>query len=223
MIATIEQINRLGYAFVEFTLPMLIQSGVLILILLAVDLLLRKKVRAVFRYWIWMLVLVKLVLPTSLSSPVSVGRWFGDKLAYVDTIPAPAAELQVDIAPNLVVDIAPIETITREPAVVPVEPTIQRAKPVVAKPISPPIPPAAPLSWQGAALLSWLAVLMAMVLLLLQRALFVRQLVAQAGKAECSMKDVLADSCRRMDVKKEVGLKISASATSPAVCGNIAR
>jgi hypothetical protein len=27
MNATIEQINRLGYAFVEFALPMLIQSG----------------------------------------------------------------------------------------------------------------------------------------------------------------------------------------------------
>ena len=46
-----------------------------------------RKVRAVFRYWIWMLVLVKLVLPPSLWSPVSIGTWFGD------TLEVPAAAL----------------------------------------------------------------------------------------------------------------------------------
>ncbi len=213
MNATIEQINRLGYAFVEFALPMLIQSGVLILILLLVDLMLRKKVRAVFRYWIWMLVLVKLVLPTSLSSPVSVGRWFGDKLVYVGMTPAPVPEPKVDIAPAPTVKVPPVvdiprldiprtETITRAPAVGPAEPTPRYVEPVAAEPISPlsspvsPSPPATPLSWQGAALLAWLAVLMAMVLLLLQRALFVRRLVAQAGKANRPMKDALAH-CRQ--------------------------
>ena len=58
MNAIIDIINAAGRAFVDFALPMLIQSGVLILILLAVDLVLRRKVRAIFRYWIWMLVLV---------------------------------------------------------------------------------------------------------------------------------------------------------------------
>ena len=80
MNAVVETINTAGRAFVDFSLPMLIQSSVLIVILLAVDAILRRKVRAVFRYWIWMLVLVKLVLPPSLGSPVSVGTWFGDTL-----------------------------------------------------------------------------------------------------------------------------------------------
>lgn len=80
MNAIIETSNAAGRAFVEFALPMLIQSSVLILILLAVDLLLRRRVRAVFRYWIWMLVLVKLVLPPSLWSPVSIGTWLGETL-----------------------------------------------------------------------------------------------------------------------------------------------
>jgi len=225
MIATIEQINEAGYAFVEFALPMLIQLGFLVLILLLVDLLLRKKVRAVFRYWMWMLVLVKLLLPTSLSSPVSLGRWFGDELAYVDMTSALAPEPKVGIAPEPavkvppVIDIRRVETITRAPAVVPVEPTIQRARPIVAKLVSPPAPPPTPLSWQGAALLSWLAVIVAMVLLLLQRALFVRRLIAQAGQASSPMADALGHCCQRMAVKRKVDLRISASATSPAVCG----
>ena len=80
MNAMVQTLNTAGRAFVEFAVPMLLQSSLLILILLAVDAVLRKRVRAVFRYWIWMLVLVKLVLPPSLWSPVSVGTWFGERL-----------------------------------------------------------------------------------------------------------------------------------------------
>jgi len=214
MNVTIEQINGAGRAFVEFALPMLIQSGLLILILLSV-----------FRYWMWMLVLVKLLLPTSLSSPVSVGRWFGDELAYVDMTEASAPQPNVDSAPKPaieappVTDIRRVETTTRTPAVAAVETTPRPFEPAAIEPVGPPPPPARPLSWQGAALLSWLAVLMAMVLLLLQRALFVRRLVAQAGKANRPMTEALGHCCQRMAVKRRIDLKISASATSPAVCG----
>ena len=79
----LEAFNNAGLKFVEFASPMLIQSSLLILILLAGDFLLRKKVRAVFRYWIWMLVLIKLMLPVSLYSPLSLGSWFGEKIEYV--------------------------------------------------------------------------------------------------------------------------------------------
>jgi len=80
MNAMVQTLNTAARAFVGFSVPMLVQSSLLILILLAVDGMLRKRVRAVFRYWIWMLVLVKLVLPPSLGSPVSLGTWFGGHL-----------------------------------------------------------------------------------------------------------------------------------------------
>jgi hypothetical protein len=76
----VQTLNTAGRTFVGAAVPMLIQSSLLILILLAVDAVLRKRVRAVFRYWIWILVLVKLVLPPSLWSPVSVGTWVGETL-----------------------------------------------------------------------------------------------------------------------------------------------
>ena len=56
----ITNLNSAGQAFVNFALPMLIQVGILIVILLGLDWLLRKRVKAVIRYGIWMLVLVKL-------------------------------------------------------------------------------------------------------------------------------------------------------------------
>ena len=80
MDAILEQINSMGNAFVDFALPMLVQSSVLIVVLLGLDMILRKRVKAVFRYWIWMIVLLKLVLPTTLSSPTSPAYWLGNEL-----------------------------------------------------------------------------------------------------------------------------------------------
>jgi len=42
-------LNSAGGSFVDFALPMLAQSSILILIILVLDILLRKRVRAVFR------------------------------------------------------------------------------------------------------------------------------------------------------------------------------
>jgi len=71
-----QSLNSTGQWFVQFSAAMLIQSAVLIAVLLLFNFLLRKRVRAVFRYWILMLILLKLVLPTSLNSPISPGYWF---------------------------------------------------------------------------------------------------------------------------------------------------
>ena len=62
MDAILEQINSAGKVFVGFAWPMLIQSSILIVVLLGLDLVLRKRIRAVFRYWMWMIVLVKLTV-----------------------------------------------------------------------------------------------------------------------------------------------------------------
>ncbi len=74
----VEFINDCGKMFVGSTGLMLIQSSVLITILFGLDILLRKRIRAVFRYCIWMLVLIKLVLPSNLSMPFSMGYWFSN-------------------------------------------------------------------------------------------------------------------------------------------------
>ncbi len=219
MNAILEQINSAGLRFVEFALPMFVQSGVLILILLLADFALRKKVRAVFRYGIWLLVLVKLVLPTSLSTPVSLGYFFGDELASVNiNRPAPETE-PTEPAPAIVppnIDLTNIQTDRFTPAPAPIIPA---TGPILTEPAQPPAKSAAPLSWQGTVFILWLVVVSAMGLLLLQRAIFVRGLVAQAKEANELLADTL-DSCReRIRVKRKIGLKISAKATSPAVCG----
>ncbi len=217
----LEQINSTGKAFVEFAVPMLVQSSVLIVILLLVDLALRKKVKAVFRYCIWMLVLLKLILPTSLSSPLSLGYWFGDHLAYVAesrTAAAPEPEVEEPALADMlhIIEPVPIEEGRPTPAVLPMMPGVELAE---AEPVSPPTVSVTPVTWQGIVFLVWLAVVIALGLLLLQRAMFVRGLVAQAKEANSLMNNALEYCCKCMGVKRKIGLKVSANAASPAVCG----
>jgi len=215
----LQQINSIGKAFVQFAGPMLIQSGVLVLILLLADLLLRKKVRAVFRYWMWMLVLVKLLLPASLSLPMSFGYWFGDKLGFVEKGPLdfrysiPDSGLPFEHRASGIERAGPIE-----PAPMP-RPELAPAEPIPTEPVSSSAVSGTPLSWQGALFLVWLAVVAAMSLLLLQRAIFVRGLIAQAEESTGSLIEALQYCCQQIAVKRKVSLKISPNASSPAVCG----
>ncbi len=245
MNVVVETINGAGGAFIDFSLPMLVQSSVLVVILLLIDDVLRKRVRAVFRYWIWMLVLVKLVLPVSLWSPVSIGRWFGDLLTVPTTALYEAGEprppVQVvearSITENVLSQDVPVSPKTSNSPVEGLYPeavyTQKRMQPRRASaemgseslPGSAAIPytptPALSLSWQGLVLLSWAVVAIALLLLLLQRSFFVRGLVAQADEADAAMVNSLNQCRRRMGMRREVVLKLSAIAGSPAACGLI--
>jgi len=221
-------LNTTGKTFVDFSVPMLIQSSVLIVVLLVVDLLIRKKVRAVFRYCIWMLVLIKLVLPTTLSSPTGVGYWFGDKLTFVKTemtepveqavvshekieleVPAESAlSVRLDAAGN---EIKSAEW-PRRFIEVEVDPFLKNNSAAASR-------AGVSLSWEGFVFLGWLAAAGAMVLLLVQRMFFVRGLLAQSKEASDSMADMFERCKKQMSAGRRVSLKLSPVAGSPSVCG----
>jgi len=217
MNAILEQINTIGKSFVGFALPMLAQSSILIVILLLADFFLRRKVRAVFRYWMWMLVLIKLILPASLSSPLSVGYLFGDRLTSLHVTPINPAHPQLpSTITTPIIDLSNIPAGTHTP---PAAPVTFGTEIIPAEAVPPPPVPPISLSWQGIIFLLWLAVVIVMGLLLLQRAIFVKGLVAQATEADDSMKEVLDYCCQRIRLKRKTVLRVSANATSPAVCG----
>ncbi|MCP4450276.1 MAG: hypothetical protein GY809_02360, partial [Planctomycetes bacterium] len=74
MNALIKLLNTAGQAFMGLSADMLIQVSALIAILFSMDWFLKRHMRGVIRYWIWTLVLVKLLLPPSLISPIGLGR-----------------------------------------------------------------------------------------------------------------------------------------------------
>ena len=75
MSSIVEALNRWGNQFVGLAWPMFWQSSVLIVVVLAVDLFLRHKLRAAVRYALWLVVLLKLMLPTSLALPTGLSWW----------------------------------------------------------------------------------------------------------------------------------------------------
>jgi hypothetical protein len=102
-------LNPLGDEFMRFAGPMLLQSSLLIVVLLACEALLRHRVRAVVRYGLWMLVLVKLVLPASLSVPTGIGYWLSpNSMAWLPAKHAhPSAAGAAPVPLNAVEDLKP--------------------------------------------------------------------------------------------------------------------
>ncbi len=75
MNSLIETLNQRSGSFWGFAWPMFWQSSLLIAVLLAVDFLLRRRLRASIRYALWLVVLVKLCLPPTLALPTSPAWW----------------------------------------------------------------------------------------------------------------------------------------------------
>ncbi len=209
----LELINSAGKGFVEYAWPMLWQSGVLVVILLAADYVLRRKVGAVFRYGLWMLVIVKLVLPTSLSSPVSIGQFM--------VVPAGLVKMAGHGKPQAGnisgIRLSSGATAKSQLNTLSAEQLALLKRPVSSLSQSNEL--SGMLTWQSGVLLLWAIVVCAMLLLLMQRVMFVRGLVRQSKEAGGEMRDTLEDCRKIMGVGGYVGLKESPSAASPAVCG----
>lgn len=202
-------VNEAGRAFCEYAAGMFLQTAVLVAILLCVDRLLRKRIRATLHYWIWMLVFVKLLLPPSLCVPTGIGYWLGQG----DVSPAPA------ILPQTVRTAKPVASVNTE---VPVTaPTVQSTEsvPTVIEASESVVADFVSLTWQGGVLLFWIAGVLVFGALVIQRWRFVKGLIARSEPAADEWADVL-DQCRRlMNVHSTVSLRSLPDACSPAVCG----
>lgn len=202
-------VNEAGRAFCEYAAGMFLQTAVLVAILLCVDRLLRKRIRATLHYWIWMLVFVKLLLPPSLCVPTGIGYWLGQG----DVSPAPA------ILPQTVRTAKPVASVNTE---VPVTaPTVQSTEsvPTVIEASESVVADFVSLTWQGGVLLFWIAGVLVFGALVIQRWRFVKGLIARSEPAADEWADVLDECRRRMNIRSRVSLRSLPDACSPAVCG----
>ena len=241
MSAIVESLNFAGLWFVKFALPMLIQSSLLIVVILLLDRVVRKKVRAVVRYALWMLVLLKLVLPVTLAAPTGIGYWIGG--SFLNPMFEASAQLpaQAEMQSTAQLPEASPATnhlgTTAQPGLgdlqnsshdgdidslaggaLPAEQVAAvEAEFIGAMPVSKSVG----LGWAAAVFLAWLTVVAGMILLIVQRSMFVAGLVRQGGEAGGELAAMLEECKRRLGVnaKKCVKLKLSSNATSPAVCG----
>jgi ankyrin repeat protein/beta-lactamase regulating signal transducer with metallopeptidase domain len=198
-------LNNIGRVFCDYAAGVFVQSALLVILLLVVELLLRKRVRAVFRYCLWMLVLVKLVLPPMLSLPTGIGYWVGDHL--------PAAFSISDRA----FDVARLERMSLSGEMPQVRPP-QNITEIDAL-TAPAASALTPLTWQAILFVLWLVGVLAFLVVLVQRVRFVRGLIAVSSPATEKMLGLLEQCRRQIGVRWDIRLRISDTIPSPAVCG----
>ncbi len=209
MSALIHLANGAGAAFTTLAARMLVQSSLLIVVLMVLDLALRRRVRAVVRYWIWLLILVKLLLPPSLSSPMGLAYWVREAQPRV---PQPAEVVRMEPKATA---LPAVRMIARPPmrnagaahadagspalgAVVNADQAGARPAPATTR------MPLPSLTWQGIMMLTWLVVVVMMTALLIQRMLFVRGLMRQSDSAPPEMGDLLRQCCRQMRLRQDL-------------------
>ncbi len=198
-------LNNVGGAFCEHAAGVFVQSALLVIVLFAVDLLLRKRVRAVFRYCVWLLVLVKLVLPPTLSLPTGVGYWAADHIPSALNVSSRPFD-----APRLEFAGASGERLHVEPSG-----DLAKGDPLaVATNV-----PLATLTWQAVLFALWVVGVLAFLALLFQRARFIRALIAAGNPAKEEFAGLLEECRRLIGVRSNTRLSISEAIPSPAVCG----
>ncbi len=202
----LDLLNRCGEWFVPVAYRMLLQSSVLIMIIAALDFLLRKRARALVRYSFWMLVLIKLVLPVNLSSPASVVtitpkfEYSPPVISFEPPFETSASEVNAEHALDRM-------DASENPVIVPVP-----SKPEVARRKATP-------HLFGLVFLAWMIIGAALVGIVLWRAarlhVFVRSCDAASGELEA----VLDWCSRALGLRRRVELRVSGQNVTPSLCG----
>jgi len=198
-------LNKAGSVFCSYAAGIFIQTALLVILLFIIDLLLRKKIRAIFRYCLWLLVLVKLILPPMFSLPTGIGYWVGD---HIPTAPS-ISNMTFDVVAfehtgpsNEIPHVSPVENVAGDdPAMAPVGSALTA------------------LTWQAVVFLFWLAGILGFLVVLIQRIRFVRGLIMASCPAGDDLTGLLKECRRQMAVRREIKLRLSEAIPSPAVCG----
>lgn len=143
----IDLINLSAHSWWDWMWPMFWQVALLIVVVGVVDRATQRWVWPQVRYALWLLVLVKLVLPPSLSSPASLAALVLPEPAVSVAHPAP-------LPPAPVPSFGPVRLPPIEQPIPRFLPTPQTA-PAPAPPLAPPEPIADPLSWRAGLMFMW--------------------------------------------------------------------
>lgn len=188
----VEALNHWGESFWGFAVPMLWQSSMLIAIVFVFDWVLARRIRASVRYALWMVVLVKLILPPALALPTGATWWLWR--------PHPATE-----APVIKNDTISFDNTTLPDAVTP--------------PIGPMVLPPPELSGDTWMLLATVAIGAGLFAWLTFRWSRVAVNVRRAAIAPAELDSILDEARQLARLRRLPRLKLIDDAQSPAVYG----
>ncbi len=215
----IQFLNEWGGGFQRWATSSLLQTTILFLALLAVDLLVRKHARATVRYAIWMLMLLKLALPVDFSLPTALVRLETSPPMVVQTSPVavetrpetPRAMPQpVEFENFGLPDIGASAVITT---------AISKGTGLVEKPEAK--VGVEKLSLGGALFGLWLMGALIGTGVVFGRILALRRLVKRAGLASNGVNEALQAAAGSVDLRKTIPVRIIAELQTPALAGLI--
>ena len=235
----VDGLNHLGEVHWQFAVAMFIQVSVLVLILLVLDLLLLKRMRAAIRYGIWSLVLVKLLLPVSLSSPISLSQWLpviegadGQvsrqinevRLSPVATHDTTSPQPALSVSPNYAsrprsADLAAHASVHQESKD---SPSMVGSHEIMSSvPLAPVVDTPRPnLNWKAWLVLAWFTVFVGLALYAGRRAWYVWRLISEASEPPASMVPLLEDCLKQAGLEgRKMKLRVVKQLGSPAICG----
>lgn len=189
-----EALNALSGRMADFGWQVLWQSSLLIVALWLLDFLLKPRVRASVRYTLWLLVLLKLLLPPSFSSPSSLAWWIRPSHPQVEPVNGSSSLVRV----------------TYREAILPREKTPDSS-------VAPASPPGLSITTLGllgsllvtAGLFSWMAWRQRQILSILRR----------ASPASGLLNGLLAEAKGLLRIRSRVRLLVTHQNVSPALCG----
>lgn len=200
-------LNAAGVTFVPLATQMLWQAGLLVTVLLAIDVIILRRARAVVRYALWLLVPLKLVLPPTLAVPSSPAYWLTtDRAAAIEALaqaPEPALAGAGLIAEGS--DVGPQQDsqgLQQQPLAFSLQ--------VAAGPHW---------TWYGVVALIWLLGSLAWAVWLAARACRVYGILRGARPAKDDLEQQLHLVAKQMGLRRVPRLLLTESVSSPAVCG----
>jgi len=212
-------LNTTGPAFCEHAFWMLVQTAILFGVLWMLDRMLHKSVKASFRYALWLLILVNLLLPVDLALPSGIGYWFHlpqekstvvtEYLPAFEPPEAPATNKPVpDTMQNKPQSTIPSPTAPARPTSVP----ISRVTPATLQPLVKP-------TLMGVLFGLWLLCTVCLGGALLYQIWYVRRIRLRGRAVPESVLALLRDCQSQLGLKQAIGIKQSDEMPSPAVCG----
>lgn len=220
----IELLNAIADRWFSWELAIAWQAAVLIAIVWVIDLLIRKWAWPQVRYALWMLVLVKLILPPTLTSPASF-------TAEIPILVQKAAQLQSNqpqATPEIIEVSEPAasagETAGRDTAGHYTEASNEQRGAALAAPSTSTLgaPAAVSLSWKAYALIVWLLGIVILSAWLVARlAGLQREHLKGDQRAELpeEFKELLASTAQKLDLKRAPRVILTDKVCCPAVFG----
>lgn len=212
MTTIIEFLNRTGGGFCHHALWMFVQVSVLVGIVWGLDVLLRRRIRASVRYCIWLLVLLKLVLPVDLRLPSGVGYW----LNLEKRTPAPIRQA---ITPEASFKTEKIAVTPPAAAVASTDTAPEVAVAAAGPDLSEPVTATPALTLRGLLFGGWLLGVVCLLAVMGVQYALVRGLIRRSEALPEDIEGMLRRCQSGLQMRGTIRIRQSEDVGSPAVCG----